>query len=202
MYTDRMELGEDQVYRWHYEEAYGQDGKGRKWALIFLAATVVLTVVMWILIPEKADKPKLQLLVLPAAALFFLGREWLINSYRYRQRGGTNYLRYELDSEKVKILHDNRTTPGLQKVGRLTMAEDVLTGHASLNTDLDLLGVEYSSVFMLDKVKKIVFDPDREMIELRRNLQRFTVYVPYRDFNLLKEFILAHTNDTVKVKNK
>ena len=200
MFTDRMELGEDQVYRWHYEEAYGQDGRGRKLTLIMLVVTVVLTVVLWILIPEKAADLRPRLLILPGAMLFFLGRDWLINSYRYRQRGGTNYLRYELDPEKVKILHDNRTTPGLQKLGRLANLDDALTGGPMMN--MDLVGVECYSVFMLDKVKKVVFDPDREMIELRRPFQCFTVFVPYRDFNLLKEFILAHTKDTVKVVNK
>ena len=199
VFTERVEL-EDRAYRWYYDVKYKQDKTMNKGELAFCAVMAPFFAAIIFLVPEEKSMKWPVFWFLMVLTVYFILRGRFLNRYKYKQRGWTNRRRYELDEEKVKVLNDTRTTENMEKLGQVIKTVDFLSGGPY--SEPDMTGEEAYTIFKLAKTTKVILDPAADLITLRRGITLCQLFVPAEDYDLVKDFILAHIKDSVPVIRK
>ncbi len=203
-FTNRMvQDPEDSVYRWYYDVGFGQEKSELVLSLLTGIMLIVLAVFVAVFVPAEKENKPLLVWGLSIAGVISSAGSLTITWLKYRQRGGYSRIRYILEPGKLMRLNDNRTTAGLKTVGRMLQVSDALSGVPINTADrAELTGEQVYYETPLDKVTGVTFDIERERIILRCGSRHTTVYIGTADFDVLKEYILAHIGKSVRTRER
>ena len=192
-YTNRVQLGEDGLYRWYYDLDMRKNRYMLNMVFKVLGIIGAFLLALVLFLPSGAmSKWTVAGIILGCyvfVALLTIGIYW----FMLVRREGFYRFRYDMGPEGVMLWQEEGDMERNQILGAAVAAAGAAAGHPirAAVSSASIQAGSYSGYTAYKSVRKVVVDQDKDCVYLKLFLGENLVYVGQEDFDFVRDYILS-----------